>query len=103
MKSVVQSPFFYYYVQGNREQGNEWVSTVCIMTKTRCSWVGTGAQYRKCGQGAEFSLSHQLLHLPCRGVRPDKEQEVRGDSTQSVPDMNVPINKGHAMAQYQKR
>lgn len=35
-------------------------------------------------------------------MRPDREQEVRGDSSQPVTDnMSVPINKGHAMAQSQ--
>lgn len=71
-----------------------------MMTKRQCSRVGKGSQCGKCGHGAEISLSHQLPRPPCRGVRPDKEQEVRGDSSQ--PDnMNVPINTGCAVAQHQ--
>lgn len=66
-----------WFVQG--EQGSEWVSPVCPMTKRQCSRLGKGAQYGKCGHGAAISSSHQLPRLPCRGVRTDKEQEVRGN------------------------
>lgn len=48
-----------------------------MMTKGQCLRV----------QGRSvWEVSHQLPRLPCRGVRPDKEQEVRGDSSQSIAD-----------------
>jgi len=58
-----------------------------------CGRLGKGAQYGHRGHGAAFSPSRQLPRLLCGGVRPDKEQEVREDSTHSIPDnTNVPIN-----------
>lgn len=51
---------------------------------------------------ARISLSHRLPCPPCRGVRPDREQEVRGDSSRPVADnVSVPINTGHAVARAQ--
>lgn len=79
-----------------KKQGSEWVSTVCMMTKRQCWRLGEGALYGKCGHWAEISLYHQLPRQPCRGVSPDKEQEVRGNSRHSLTDnMNVPRNTGN--------
>lgn len=76
-----------------KKHGSEWVSTVCMMTKRQCWRLGEGALYGQCGHWAEISLYHQLPRQSCRGVSPDKEQEVRGNRRHSLTDnMNVPRN-----------
>lgn len=66
-----------------------------MMTKSQYSEVG------KCGHQAEPGSAGPIGSLvrQCRGVRPDREQEVRGDSSQPVADnVSVPINTRHAVA-----
>lgn len=75
---------------------------ITIMSTGTGKWVGEHCVYFdketvfKGGHGfsvwemwawrSEISLFHQLHRSLCRGVRLDKAQEVRGDSSQSVPD-----------------
>lgn len=66
-----------------------------MMTKRLCSKSG---QVWALGW-TEISLSHQLSCLPCRGVRPDREQEVRGDSSQPVTD-NKNVSHKHGALQW---
>lgn len=84
--------FFFPPVSSHRlaRQGNEWVSTT------------TKSQYSESGQvwapgWTGISWSRRLPCPPCGGVRPDRGQEVRGDSSRPVADnVSVPINTGRA-------
>lgn len=98
--SVVQSPFLNFKIvilfNGNREVSG---SALCAF-RQRGSVQGWARVLSMGSVGTEKRSACPIGS--CRGVSPDKEQEVRGDSSQSAPDnTNVPINTGHAMAQYQ--
>lgn len=59
--------------------------------------VFKGGQRGKGGHQLETYWSNQFPHLTCRGVSPDREQEVRGDSCQSISDnIDVPNKNRNA-------
>lgn len=45
----------------------------------------SGHGHWRLGIEAEIRLSHQFPYLLCRGVRPDRVQEVKGESNESIP------------------
>lgn len=78
---------FFYSLSGNNYcvLGTREVSGWSLSTRYKETVYKSGHGHWRLGIEAEIRLSHRFPYPLCGGVRPDRVQEVEGESNESIP------------------